>query len=208
MTGTFIVFEGIEGGGKTTQIQRLQQWLQAKGYPVVVTRQPGGTPLGRHLRQLLLTLEEGEPLQDRAELFLYAADRAQHVEGFLKPNLAAGNIILCDRYAESTVAYQGYGRGLDLAMIQQLNQLATGGLNSDLTLWLDIEVEAGLARMRQRGQADRIEQASIEFHQRVLQGYVELAKLYPDRIVRVDATGTEDEVALQIQEIVGRQLGK
>ena len=145
-------------------------------------------------------------IQDRTELLMYAADRAQHVEEFLKPQLALGAIVLCDRYTDSTVAYQGYGRGLDLNLIQQLNQIATDGLESHLTLWLDIDVETGLKRARQRGIADRIEQADLEFHRRVQQGFVQLAQLYPQRIVRIDASLSEEEVHLAIQEILSQRL--
>ena len=216
MQGLLIVFEGVEGSGKTTQMQRCLDWLQTNSIrsgigecgektPVVVTREPGGTPLGLGLRQLLL---EGHVrcIQDRAELLMYAADRAQHVEEFLKPQLALGAIVLCDRYTDSTVAYQGYGRGLDLKLIQQLNQIATDGLESDLTLWLDLDVKTGLKRARQRGTADRIEQADIEFHRRVQQGFVQLAEFYPQRIVRIDASLSEEEVHLAIQEILTQRL--
>lgn len=211
MQGRFIVFEGVEGCGKTTQIARLQAWLQqshllaelqAQGClsQLVVTREPGGTRVGQAIRHLLLHHEvEEELMQSRAELLLYAADRAQHVEGFLKPNLAEGALILCDRYTDSTIAYQGYGRGLDRALIDQLNQIATGGLESDVTLWLDVEVEVGLARAKQRGASDRIEQAELDFHRRVQQGFTDLAKTCPDRIVRIDASLSETEVAEQIQ---------
>lgn len=212
MTGRFIVFEGVEGCGKTTQLQKLQQWLQADSRfqhrSVLVTRQPGGTELGLQLRRLLLEPRLGEPIQDRAELFLYAADRAQHVEGFLKPQLAAGTLILCDRYTDSTIAYQGYGRGLDLTVIEQLNHLATGGLESDLTLWLDVDVEIGLARTKRRGVADRIEQANLDFHRQVQQGYTELAKAFPHRIVRIDAEPNPEQVAQQIQTILNQQFAQ
>lgn len=218
MHGLLIVFEGVEGSGKTTQLQRCSDWLQANRIgsglsvfgehrPVVVTREPGGTSLGLGLRQLLL---EGHSslIQDRAELLLYAADRAQHVEEFLKPQLALGTIILCDRYTDSTIAYQGYGRGLDLTLIQQLNQIATGGLESDLTLWLDIDAETGLKRARQRGTADRIEQADLAFHRRVQQGFTQLAASNPQRIVRIDASKSEEEVHLAIQDILRQRLSE
>jgi dTMP kinase len=216
MGGRLIVFEGVEGSGKTTQLARSRNWLEANGLEsylgtlgetitLAITREPGGTSLGLGLRQLLL---EGHsaPIQDRTELLLYAADRAQHVEEFLKPQLARGAIILCDRYTDSTVAYQGYGRGLDLALIQQLNKIATNGLESDLTLWLDIDVETGLKRAGQRSTADRIEQADIEFHRRVQQGFTELAAAYPQRIIRVDASESEEEVHLAIQEILRQRF--
>ena len=217
MQGRLIVFEGVEGSGKTTQMRRSQQWLQASQWfqslslqrsapSILVTREPGGTELGLELRQLLLGYQGQELIQDRAELLLYAADRAQHVEGYLKPQLAQGAIILCDRYTDSTVAYQGYGRGLDLGLINQLNQAATGGLESDLTLWLDVDAEVGLARMRQRGQADRMEQANLAFHQRVQQGFQALYHQYPERIVRIDASQDEATVAQQIQQVLSQRL--
>lgn len=216
MHGKLIVFEGVEGSGKTTQLQRCYQWLEASGNPknlgkfakrpqLGVTREPGGTALGIGLRKLLLeagTNPRPQPIEDRAELLMYAADRAQHVEELLKPQLELGAIILCDRYTDSTIAYQGYGRGLDLTLIQQINQIATGGLESDLTLWLDIDAELGLQRARQRGSADRIERADIAFHRRVQQGFAQLAASYPQRIVRIDGSKSEDEVHLAIQEIL------
>lgn len=145
-------------------------------------------------------------MQDVAELLLYAADRAQHVEEVLKPHLADSALVLCDRYTDSTIAYQGYGRGLSLALIQQLNQIATSRLESNLTLWLDIDVEQGLARAKNRSYTDRIEQAELAFHQRVQQGYTELAKAHPHRIVRVDASLSEAKVQEQIQAILWQQL--
>jgi len=210
MGGKLIVFEGVEGCGKTTQMQRSRQWLQ--NFPpscplskVVVTREPGGTELGLGLRQLLLQAGE-KPIQDVAELLLYAADRAQHVEAVLKPHLADSALVLCDRYTDSTIAYQGYGRGLSLGLIKQLNQIATSGLESDLTLWLDVDVEQGLARAKGRSSTDRIEQAELAFHQRVQQGYTELAKAHPQRIVRVNASLNEVAVQEQIQAILWQQL--
>ncbi|MDX2228417.1 MAG: dTMP kinase [Leptolyngbyaceae cyanobacterium bins.349] len=210
MDGRFIVFEGGEGGGKTTQLARTYQWLYESGWfdrlhakqiirQIVQTREPGGTIVGRNIRQLLLEFKPDEPIQDRTELLLYAADRAQHVEGLLRPALADGALILCDRYTDSTVAYQGYGRQLDLSLIRQLNQIATSGLQSDLTVWLDLDPVIGLARTGQRGTRDRIEQANVDFHQRVHQGFVALAQQYPDRIIRIDAHQSEDHVARQIQ---------
>jgi dTMP kinase len=220
MRGKLIVFEGVEGSGKTTQLQRCSQWLATsslldsvgslgKKPTILVTREPGGTSLGLGLRQLLLeegTHPKGHLIQDRAELLMYAADRAQHVEELLNPQLELGTIILCDRYTDSTVAYQGYGRGLDLTLIQQLNQIATGGLESDLTLWLDVDAETGLKRARKRGSTDRIEQADLTFHQRVQQGFTQLATSYPHRIVRIDASKSENEVHLAIQEVLLQRL--
>ncbi|MBF2051738.1 MAG: dTMP kinase [Elainella sp. C42_A2020_010] len=216
MPGKFIVFEGVEGSGKTTQIEQTRAWLlsspviarlqqQNQVSQIITTREPGGTPIGKTLRQLLLQPSD-EVIPDRTELLLYAADRAQHVETFLKPLLAAGAVILCDRYTDSTVAYQGYGRGLNRLLIDQLNQIATDGLQSDLTFWLDVNVEVGLARARHRAAQDRIEQADLDFHQRVQQGFQQLAQTYPNRIVRIDASPDPILVAQQIQSILAQRL--
>ncbi len=209
MKGKFIVFEGVEGSGKTTHIAQAYQWLR-RGHqpkiPVVSTRQPGGTGLGVAIRQLLLEEETDYPLDDRAELLLYAADRAQHLAEIIQPQLEIGGLVLCDRYTDSTIAYQGYGRGLDLKLIEQINFLATAGLDSNLTIWLDVDVEIGLQRARQRGKIDRMEKNEIAFHQRVQQGYQALAMAHPDRIWRVDASGSEEQIQAQIQEILGQYL--
>ena len=213
MTGKLIVFEGVEGGGKTTQIKLLQEWLLAKSnshkplsksqdIEVIITREPGGTKLGKAIRELLLNTDiSTEKIQSKTELLLYAADRAQHIETLIKPCLARRAIVLCDRFTDSTIAYQGYGRGLDFELIQQLNQIATSGLKSDLTFWLDIDVEIGLTRAKKRGKIDRMEQANIDFHRRVKQGYQELAKNNP-LIVRIDANLTIEKIQQQIQEII------
>ncbi|MDB9320779.1 dTMP kinase [Nodularia spumigena CS-591/04] len=205
MAGKFIVFEGVEGCGKTSQMQLCSQWLQNLGISVVVTREPGGTELGLHLRRLLLEKVENQPIAEVTELLLYAADRSQHVEQELKPNLAAGKYILCDRYTDSTTAYQGYGRGLNMSLINQLNYIATAGLESDLTIWLDVDVEVGLAR-KQGDKFDRIEQETIDFHRRVQQGYSELAASYPSRIIRVDGSLSQAAVQEIIQEILREKL--
>lgn len=219
MRGKLIVFEGVEGCGKTTQLKRSQQWfvdsgwqslLQAKGYvsKLVTTREPGGTELGSKVRQLLLEQAPTETMQSRTELLLYAADRAQHVDGYLAPHLIQGTLVLCDRYTDSTIAYQGYGRGIDLTLITQLNDIATGGLESDLTLWLDLDAETGLARTRQRGTLDRIEQADVSFHHRVQQGFTALAQRYSQRITRIDASLSEAEVAEQIQSVLDQKFAE
>lgn len=207
MTGQLIVFEGIDGCGKTTQIGILEDWLSQQSWPdapkrIVRTKEPGATQLGGSLRQLLLTSNPAESMDPTAELLLYAADRAQHVACQLRPELAAGAWVLCDRYEDSTWAYQGLGRGLDLALIDQLNRIATGGLRSDLTLWLDLDPEQTQQRLRDRGAADRMEQADIAFHQRVRQGFSQLAQRHPERIRRIDADGTPEQVAQRIQQVV------
>ena len=205
MGGKFIVFEGVEGAGKTTQIRQTAAWLQSKcseDRTVVITREPGGTKLGQQIRHMLL--EPDSSIGNRAELLLYGADRAQHVESVIRPQLDRGDIVLCDRFTDSTVAYQGYGRGFERAEIDQINCLATGGLQSDLTIWLDLDVEIGLQRVLVRGKPDRLEQANLEFHQRVRQGYQALANSYPDRIVRIDADRSESIVQTEIQAILQR----
>lgn len=207
LTGRFIVFEGVEGAGKTTQIRAIADWLKTSlpsGVAIFVTREPGGTALGQGIRKMLL--EEESP-QIIAELLLYAADRAQHVEEVLKPRLEKGSIILCDRYTDSTVAYQGYGRGIDLDLIAQLNRIATGGLESDLTFWLDVNAAVGLDRVRQRGVFDRMEQADLCFHQNVQRGFSKLAEAYPQRIIRIDGNRSRDRVQQEIQEILTQRLG-
>lgn len=179
MSGRFLVLEGIDGCGKSTQIEALRAWLpisglMAPGARLVVTREPGGTALGQALRALLLGPPEGAAPCSLSELMLYAADRAQHVEECLRPALAAGDWVLCDRFSGSTAAYQGYGRGLPLDTILQLEALATGGLAPDLTLWLDLPLAGSLQRRGDRP-ADRIEAAGAAFLQRVRDGFATLA---------------------------------
>lgn len=203
MIGKLIVFEGVEGAGKSTQIQHTAAWLQAVySRSTAITRQPGGTNLGQKIRQLLLQdLDDSDsaPIHQMAELLLYGADRAQHIASVIQPQLDRGDIVLCDRFTDSTIAYQSYGRGIDRSSIDRVNQLATGGLSSDLTLWLDLDVELGLERVSGRGKPDRMERASLEFHRRVQRGYQELAYMYPDRIVRIDANQSETSVQQSIR---------
>lgn len=217
MQGKLVVLEGVEGCGKTSQIQAIAAWLEAhplmaqaraqgKISQVVTTREPGGTALCQEIRQLLLHPQSLEAMQPCTELLLYAADRSQHVETLLKPKLAERALILCDRFTDSTMAYQGYGRGLDRQLIDQLNQIATAGLQSDLTLWLDVAVEVGLSRAKRRGAADRMEQATLAFHRRVQQGFGELARLHDQRIVRVDASRSLADVSQAIQAILEQYL--
>nr|WP_310481989.1 dTMP kinase [Chamaesiphon sp. VAR_48_metabat_403] len=204
MSGKLIVFEGVEGAGKTTQLQQTAEWLKSwyqDRRSVIVTREPGGTKLGQQIRQLLLDDLDSE-VSYRTELLLYGADRAQHVESLIKPHLDRGDWVLCDRFTDSTIAYQGYGRGFDLLEIEKVNQIATGGLQSDLTLWLDLDVSIGLERVLVRGKPDRMERAAIDFHQRVRRGYQELANIYPDRIVRIDADCDPVAIQTQIQSIL------
>jgi len=204
MTGWFISLEGIEGAGKTTQTRLLADWLTQKGYGVLITHEPGGTPLGQSLRQLLLHHQ----LPHRTELLLYAADRATHVTDVLKPALQSNKIVLCDRYTDSTIAYQGWGRGVEVTLIEQMNQVATEGLTPDLTLWLDVPVAVGLARAKGRGALDQMERESLAFHERVRQGYQHLNSQYPERMVRIAAELPVEQVFQQISLAVsGRFFG-
>jgi dTMP kinase len=220
MSGKLIVFEGGEGGGKTTQLKRLYEWLTESAIAqslcqsgvmsdVVMTREPGGTAIGQRIRQVLLdqSADTSDSICDRTELLLYAADRAQHVSTDLKPKLEAGTLILCDRYTASTVAYQGYGRRLDLELIEQLNAIATDGLIPDLTIWLDVPVEIGLERAQQRGQRDRMEQASLDFHQRVRQGFAAVFA-QDETVERIDAAQPADHVTQQIQSVFKQWLNR
>lgn len=211
------MFEGVEGSGKTTQLAYLKSWLQNSDLyrqlqqqdyisDIKTTCEPGGTEFCKQIRQLLLQPSASEPIHSRTELLLYAADRAQHVEQLLRPALQNRALVLCDRYTDSTTAYQGYGRGIDLAIIDQINQLATDGLVSDLTLWLDIDAELGLKRAKGRGLSDRMEQASLEFHRRVQQGFAALATQHSTRIVRIDAGRPEADVSAQVQQVVAQHL--
>ncbi|WP_008315034.1 dTMP kinase [Leptolyngbya sp. PCC 6406] len=218
MDGKLIVFEGVEGAGKSTQLAQIHTWLstepqfqtlQQRGIipDMIVTREPGGTALGATLRSLLLDGTATHTVNERAELLMYAADRAQHVDEVIRPALAKGCWVLCDRFVDSTVAYQGHGRGLDLALINCLNDIATGGLTSDLTLWLSLAVTTGLARSQRRGILDRMEAADLSFHQRVQRGFEALASRHPQRIVAVAADQDAEQVTQQIQAIIKERLG-
>ena len=191
--GYFITLEGGEGAGKSTLQAGLAARLRKAGFRVVLTREPGGTPLGKKLRKALL---HGGHVSPAAELLLYAADRAQHVDSVISPALDKGYVVLCDRFSDSTVAYQGYGRKLDLAAIERLNQMAQQGVEPDLTLWLDLPAEAGLARTRRRSKkGDRLEAEARVFHERVRKGFRAQARRFPHRIVRIDAAGSAAGVA-------------
>ena len=196
--GKFITFEGGEGCGKSTQIKRLKEALEKDGVEVVLTREPGGTWLSEEIRHLIKDQTTDAPC-DRSELLLFLAARAQLVRNVIRSALDAGKWVLSDRFSDSTLAYQGYGRGLPLDDLHQMNDFACEGLKPDLTLLLDVSPETSCARMRKREAAtdtaaDRIEKAGNEFHARLRAGFAELAKAEPDRIVTIDANGTPDEV--------------
>lgn len=193
--GMFIVVEGPEGAGKSTQIARLAARLADLGRHPLLTREPGGTPTGDAVREILLDpVREITPL---AEFLLYSASRAQLVQDVVIPALQAGHDVICDRYTSASVAYQGYGRGLDLALIDDLNRRVTAGLVPDLTVLLDIEPEAGLARAARRASHDRLEAAGLEFHRRVREGFLNQARKAPDWLT-IDAAASEAEVAERV----------
>ncbi len=198
----FITLEGPEGSGKSSQIGRLAEFLTQQGYKVVTTREPGGTPIGDQIRHVLHDVANAA-MSSTAELLLYSASRAQLVHELVRPALAAGQVVLCDRYADSTLAYQGYGRNLNLTDLQTITQFATGGLKPDLTLLLDIDVERGLARRRDGGEEmNRLDLEVVSFHQRVRDGYHRLALEDPDRWVIVDADRSVTAVQTELQEVV------
>ena len=200
--GLFVCFEGGEGAGKSTQSLLLRQWLVERGHDVLLTFEPGDTEVGKELRRIVLDPATGE-LSDRTEALLYAADKAEHVDHVVLPALARGEVVITDRYVDSTLAYQGAGRTLDVAEVEAVARWATGDLRPHLTVVLDLAPEAGFGRFTGR---DRIEGQSLEFHQRVRQGFLDLAAADPDHYVVLDARGPVDEIATAIQERVGPLL--
>lgn len=197
--GKLITLEGPEGAGKSTQCVALVRWLREAGYDVVVTREPGGTELGRRIRRILLETELD--IAFRAEILLYAADRAQHVEKLIAPALKKGQVVICDRYFDSTMAYQGYGRGLGIELVEQVNNLSVGKVIPDLTLLFDLPVEQGMAR-KNASDLDRMEKEALEFHRRVREGYLRIAQREPNRVKVIDATKDVDTVTLKTIEAV------
>lgn len=213
--GVLITFEGGEGAGKSTAMNRLAEALSQQGYSVVKTREPGGSKLGDEIRRLLLNFESQAFIGVRAELLLFLAARAQHIEELIQPALEAGKVVLCDRFNDSTVAYQGIARGIGEDVTRQLCDLATGGIVPDLTIFFDVDPSIGLERTKRTekenaiaGQIDRIEAEKLEFHNRVLGAFKNMAKQYPKRIRCVDASRSEDEVYWDIFEIVEQCLAK
>jgi len=203
----FITFEGPEGSGKTSQLPGLAKFLEGEGYQVVRTREPGGTKISDQIRAVLTDLGNKE-LHPRTEILLFLAARAQLVEQVIKPALAEGKLVLCDRYGDSTLAYQGYGHGLDLEALRNMLAFATDGLKPDLTVYLDIDVEAGLQRKRKVDEWNRLDAYEISFHQRVRDGYHQLIALEPERWAMVDAALPKDEVQSQIRKVVMAKLGR
>lgn len=200
--GLFITFEGADGSGKTTQLNNVKAFLEQKGFDVVVTREPGALEIGQKIRNILL--HHDGIIADRCEMFLFLADRAQHVETFIKPAIEAGKIVLCDRHVDSTIAYQGYGRGQDIQLLKDLNKMAVNGLTPDLTLVFDVSTE--VAQERVGSEKDRMESAGIEFHKKVRNGYLELQKQECDRIKLVNANNSIEKVFEDTKEIVSKLI--
>ncbi|MBI2359387.1 MAG: dTMP kinase [Deltaproteobacteria bacterium] len=217
----FISFEGGDGSGKTTQVKLLERYLVSKGMACCSTREPGGTMLGRMLRKALLEVGKKE-ISSPAELFLYLADRAQHVQEVISPAFQQRTIVLCDRFSDSTLAYQGFGRGIDLNLLRRLNRLASCDIVPELTFLLDCPVEVGLSRIRKQVAAgrlsdasagantrkgqDRFEREEVEFHERVRQGFLELARSEPDRVCVVDALESIGQVHERIRKVVDAKM--
>ena len=205
ITFMFITFEGPEGSGKTTQLPRLGEFLSAKGYRVFATREPGGTAIGDQIREVLLANRNTE-MQPRTEILLFQASRAQLVEQEILPRLVRGEIVLCDRYADSTLAYQGYGHQVDLPQLRSIVSFATGGLKPDLTILLDLDVKIGLARRKKDGGINRMDAFALAFHRRVRNGYRELAAAEPERWAIVDAAQPPERIQAVVREIVLERL--
>jgi dTMP kinase len=201
MKGTFISFEGIEGTGKSSQAKKLSEYLKARGLDVVLTVEPGGTRIGQKIRDLLLAAEHREMLPV-TELLLYFASRTQHIKEVIVPAIARGAIVITDRFTDSTIAYQGYGRGIDLKLIDAIDLIATGRMRPDITILLDLDAETGLKRNRGINKNDRIEQEDIAFHQRVRNGFHQLAANDPGRIKLIDASGSIEDIYGNIVGII------
>lgn len=196
--GVFVCFEGGEGSGKSTQSKRLVAWLAAEGYPVVLTFEPGDTAVGRKLREIVLSPETGE-LSHRTEVLLYAADKAEHVDSVVQPALDRGEVVITDRYVDSMLAYQGAGRVLDAAEVEEVARWATHGLRPHLTVVLDVDPVDGLGRFEGR---DRIEAESLDFHERAREAFLDLAEGDPDHYLVLDASGAVEEIEKAIRDRV------
>ncbi|HEY6330877.1 MAG TPA: dTMP kinase [Blastocatellia bacterium] len=212
-SGWFITFEGIDGSGKSSHLKRAAAALTGLGHEPVVTREPGGTPIGEQIRALLLSRDSRE-ISPESETILYASDRAEHVRKVVLPALAAGRFVLCDRYVDSTVAFQGYGRGIDFTLICDLNRIATGGLVPDLTILLDVDPAVARQRLEARAApgsakkpADRFDDEDHDFHSRVRAGYFKLAESTPDRIRVVNTSVGVDEAHDRVMQIIFEKTG-
>ena len=202
MGGLFVTLEGPDGSGKTTQLKLLTEWVCSQGYPLLVTREPGGTHIGEDIREVLHDCEHVE-MASHTEILLYSASRAQLVAQVIRPALQAGKIVLCDRYYDSTYAYQGYGRGLPLDALRSITEFAVQGLTPDLTLYLDVAVDVGLRRRERSGEEmNRLDREAVAFHERVRAGYLELVAAEPDRWRVVDAADAIEDVQAQLRALM------
>ena len=202
----FITFEGPDGSGKSTQVKLLAEALTAAGHQVLTVREPGGTPIGEQIRDVVHSLRNRE-MGDRAECLLYNAARAQLVDQLILPQLRRGGVVLCDRYADSTMAYQGHGRGLDLAAVKSVIAFATQNLKPDVTFYLDIDVETGIERRKHGGEWNRLDDQALEFHRRVRAGYLQMMADEPERWVKIDAARAVEEIQADIRAEVEKKLG-
>ncbi|MBQ9272409.1 MAG: dTMP kinase [Mogibacterium sp.] len=198
MKGLFITLEGGDGAGKSTQIRNIEAFFKGRGFTVTHTREPGGPPISEKLRDILLDTQNTE-MDPVTEMLIYAASRAQHVRETVIPALERGEIVICDRYVDSSIAYQGFGRNLG-SMVEEVNRYATGGLMPDITVWLDIDPETGKARASGDKGPDRLDLESSDFHSRVREGYAHIAESEPDRFKRIDATGSVEEIRDKIYD--------
>jgi len=205
MRGLFVTFEGIEGSGKTTIAKRTSEHLIGEGYNAIFTREPGGTKIGREIRRLLLD-PENSGIHPVTELLLYFADRSEHVRKVISPALKRGDIIICDRFSDSTLAYQGFGRGIDIDMLNDLDRIARDGVKPDLTFVFDLDVRTGLQRNILINKSDRFEMEEIAFHERVRKGYLRIAEKEPDRVRVIDALQPLDSVWEEIRVIIKSYL--
>ena len=201
--GLFITFEGADGCGKTTQIKLLDEYLKSRGYKTLLTREPGAKGLGEKVREILLNYD-GE-VSPRCESFLFLADRAQNADCIIKPAVKDGVIVLCDRHTDSTIAYQGYGRGVNIKELKKLNDMAVSGLKPDLTFVFDIDVQTSMARVGK--EKDRMESAGLEFFERVRKGYLEIAKQEPERVKVIDSTKSIEEIHNKVLELIENVIG-
>lgn len=199
--GMFISLEGIEGTGKSTQARMLSEYLTKKGYETALTEEPGGTPISRQIRKVLLSTKH-DKMDYMAELLLYNAARSQHIKEKIAPELTKGRIVITDRFSDSTVAYQGYGRGISLKLIDSLDRIATGGMRPDLTILLDLDVETGLMRNKHINKVDRLELEDVRFHKKVREGFLKLAVKEPKRIKLVKASKSIDAVHREVVKII------
>jgi len=197
----FITFEGPEGSGKSSQLPALASFIASRGYDVVSTREPGGTRIGNQIREILMRMDNTE-LHPRTEILLFQAARAQLIEELILPSLAEGKVILCDRYGDSTLAYQGYGHGLDVDRLKMILEFATSGLKPDLTILLDVDVMVGLKRKKAKEEWNRMDAFELSFHERVRKGYHELVSQEPARWKIVDASQSQEQVQEDIRQIV------